>query len=170
MSVIIENLDELMREKHATNQALADQSGVALSSIMWSRVGKPVREETRDIIMLTLETRTFEYKTAPAPRVKKPKYLVCPYCNTKHVRNASWRGGPHCNSDCYRADIFPRLGIKLENILECAAMGLTVRDTAVELGAGYGQMLRVIRRLGIRSKFPPHGGAAAWVARRGYAL
>ena len=170
MSVIIENLDELMREKKATNQALANVAGVALSSVMWARLEKPVMEITRDCIVEALEKHTFEYKTTPAPRVKKPKYLTCPTCQKRHVRTASWRGGDFCSMDCYRSIIFPKLGVKLESILECAAMGMTVRDTATELGAGYSQMLRVVRRLGIKGKFPAYGGAATWVARRGYAL
>ena len=70
---------------------------------------------------------------------------------------------------CYLSFPFPRLGITVQDVLECGSLGMTAKDSAKELGVSYVQLRRVIHRFGLRTCFPARGGAGRWLAERGYA-
>lgn len=96
---------------------------------------------------------------------EKKHVTVC-VCGTVLINSH----GPQrfCRS-CYLAVPFPRAGVALSDVVECADMGMTAKDTAVELGVSYVQLRRVIKRFGLRGSFPAIGGAGRWIAERGYA-
>jgi hypothetical protein len=65
----IPNLDQLMRERHATNEALATAAGVSTKTVDRARArGHRIRKYLADCLLETLETRTFRYlKRGPKP-------------------------------------------------------------------------------------------------------
>ena len=46
--------------------------------------------------------------------------------------------------------------------------GMLIVDIAAELNRSYDTVRGAIHRLGIRDRFPRHGGQAGWIAKRGY--
>ena len=46
--------------------------------------------------------------------------------------------------------------------------GVLIVDIAAELKRPYEVVKGAIHRLGIRERFPQHGGRATWIAKRGY--
>jgi hypothetical protein len=61
--VVIPELDRLMREAQATNEMLAEASGVACRTIDRARAhGDAIRPHLADCVLEALRTRKFEYK------------------------------------------------------------------------------------------------------------
>lgn len=50
--------------------------------------------------------------------------------------------------------LFPRLGITVGAVIDCALSGYTIADTAEELGVSRVRMYRAIRQRGLRCLFP----------------
>ena len=70
---------------------------------------------------------------------------------------------------CYLSVPFPRLGITLADVVDCADYGYTLKDSAFVLGVSYVQLRRVVNRFGLRDRFPSWGASGRWIAARGYA-
>lgn len=67
--VKIQGLDELMRQKQASNEDLAEQSGLSTSTIARARLGHLIKDYSAELIFETLETREFAYKkSGPKPQ------------------------------------------------------------------------------------------------------
>lgn len=65
-------LDKLMRAKQATNEALAERSGVSVRTINYIRLGKPVQPKFIEYIKDTLEKYEFKYKkTGPKAGIRR---------------------------------------------------------------------------------------------------
>jgi hypothetical protein len=56
--------------------------------------------------------------------------------------------------------------IMKDDLVSCK--GMIIKDVAHILRRDYDEVKRAIRKCGVRSLFPSHGGEATWIARRGY--